>query len=337
MKNTEINAARIVENAKRHWGRFVKTPIVNYLDEFKDIRRVFENFRTKEWAGFAIIHPDFYSAMILQDAKYVKSSEIHVYDLATRKLNNHSRTGGGPGFRLTDDLLHSSIHFKTKGYYIGYTFTDAAVKIDIDIVATAAAKSFKGELILDATRQSNPLVVSTQLSSTGRMYTNKIIYPAAGYLKVGDRCYDFDPQRDLLILDEHKSRLPYQTRWTWGTFALPVDGSIIGANFAARPQLSGQEEESCIWTPGRVEALSDIHFDKASDSDHSTWHIYSADGRLDVLFTPEGQKKVRHNFGIAGINYLQLYGTYKGILRGEEKTWNFEGIHGLCETMHMRA
>ncbi len=330
-----ITSEKLVQQNQRNYGRFERTPIANPLDEFSGIKRLFNNIRLKEWVGFALFHPDIYGAMIIQNAKIIKSSDIHIFE--NSNYTNFQSISISSKLKISEDLLHSTLYFNKSAYSIKFDFTDSRVAISIRIKATKNNQAIKAEIVLDASRKSKPLVVSAKLPPTGSMYTNKIIYPASGYLQVGDNRYDFLPERDILILDEHKSRLPYKTEWTWGTFAFPIENSFVGANFAKRPQYSDQEEESCLWTSSGVEALKDIVFEPQDNAQNAPWHIYSKDGRLDVVFTPIGQKDVRENAVIFSINYFQMFGTYSGKIVGKNKVWNFENIHGYCEQMKMKA
>jgi hypothetical protein len=204
--------------------------------------------------------------------------------------------------------------------------------IRFDIASTAKAPGFQGELRLDADHASAPLSVSARLPG-GRMYTHKAIFPAEGTIRVGEETFTFEGARDLAILDEHKSLFPYQTSWLWGTFAMHASGGgLAGANFASRSSAPGAEEESCIWTPAACEPLRTISFEPQSADPLARWHIRSADGRLDVVFEPEGRKQVNHQLGLFAIDYFQLFGHYKGVLAGSP----FEGVHGVCESMLAR-
>ena len=168
------------------------------------------------------------------------------------------------------------------------------------------------------------------------MYTHKAIFPADGWIRVGDTEFTFDPSRDLAILDEHKSLLPRHTRWLWGTFGrIGVDGAI-GANFVSRPELPGQAQESCIWTASAAEPLSDISFAPDSCDAAAPWHIWSADGLLDLTFQPEGRKQVKHQLVVASIDYFQLFGRYSGQLRAGDRTHGLRDVHGVCECMLAR-
>ncbi|MDR1118647.1 MAG: DUF2804 domain-containing protein [Bifidobacteriaceae bacterium] len=332
-----LTADSVVEGGRRHWGRFLATPSnANTAAAFTGLRGAFEAFRTKEWAGFTVTHREFFSSMIIQDAKYLLSSEWYLYDIASGTLAQHAANLRAGAARLPADLLRSKVGFEAKGYNIRYEFGADQVAVRLDLAETNEAPTVLGEMILDAAKAAPPLVVSTKIPG-GSIYTNKIVYPAAGQISVGDRKYTFDPAVDFAMLDEHKSRLPYRARWIWGTFALPVDGGFAGANFARRPSTPGYPEESCIWTPDAAEPLADVSFTRHGKKPLAEWEMKSADGRLDVTFSPIGDKGVDQQLVLAEIHYRQMYGLYSGRLRGENGTWEFADVHGVCETMDMRA
>lgn len=330
--------ASLVEGGVRHYGRFASRPsTVNPNDEFRGISRALRGLRLKEWVGFTLLHPDWYSSLIMQDAQYLASSEIYAYDRADKALHQHASNQVGGSFALPANLFGSKCVFERRGYQIAYDFSRERTQhtLQFDIAGTSSTPAFQGKLVLDAGQASLPLSVSSRIPG-GRMYTHKAIFPVEGVLRVGNKEITFDGTRDLAILDEHKSFLPYRTNWLWGTFAMHTSDGLAGANFAARPAIPGQEEESGIWTPGACEPLADITFEPESTDPLAPWHIASRDGRLDVVFEPEGRKQVQHQLGIVAIDYFQMYGRYQGTLRGAESTYQVAGVHGVCESMRAR-
>lgn len=328
----------LVQGGTRRYGRFATRPTdVNPLDEYPGLRGRLKALRLKEWVGFTLIHPAAYSSLIVQDAHYLASSEIYAYLRSSGDLHQHAVNARGGSVRLPADLLSGRCRFDKRGYRIEYRFDQAAGRhvLRVEIAATPQAPAFAGELELDARQASSPLSVSAQLPG-GAMYTHKVIYPARGVLRVGDEELVFDPARDFAILDEHRSLLPYRTRWVWGTFAQRAGAGIVGANFAERPSAPGAEEESCLWLPGRTEPLAEIRFEPASAAALAPWRITSADGRLDVTFTPEGRKDVKHQLGLFAIDYYQLFGHYRGVVRGSDGDHAIDDAHGVCERMRAR-
>jgi Protein of unknown function (DUF2804) len=328
----------LVEDGVRRYGRLGARPgNVNPLDEFRGLGRALHRFRLKEWVGFTLIQPDWYSSLIMQDANYLASSEMYAYDRSAGTLYQHAANAPGGSLALPADLLESRCAFKRRGYELEYDFsrTRGRHSLHFTTAATSTAPAFQGELELDADGASLPLSVSSRLPG-GRMYTHKAIFPAEGTVQIGDERIAFDRDRDLAILDEHKSFFPYQTRWLWGTFAMHAGQGLIGANFAARPAMPGEEEESCIWTREACEPLADVTFGHSAADPLAPWHISSRDGRLDVTFVPEGRKQVRHQLGAVAIDYFQLFGHYRGNLRGAAQNYPIEGVHGVCESMQAR-
>ncbi|MEV4253426.1 DUF2804 domain-containing protein [Spirillospora sp. NPDC049652] len=326
---------RLVEDGRRRWGRLATRPaVVNPLDAASAVPRALRRLRLKEWVGWTLVHPEAWSSMIIQDAHYLASSESYVYDAATGALREYAATARGGSAGLPATLYGNRLQFGRRGLRIGYDLREEGGRhrIRIEAPASGDTPALSGDLELDGTAATAPLSVSSPLPG-GAMYTHKLVFPASGELRVGNRVYRFDPDRDLAILDEHHTFLPYRTTWLWGTFAQRTPDGIVGANFARRPTVPGSEEESCLWLPGAAEPLADITFTPRSDAPLTPWHIASADGRLDVTFEPVGRKAVKHQLVAASIDYFQLYGTYTGTVGGRE----VRGVHGVCESMRARS
>jgi hypothetical protein len=179
---------QLVEGGRRHQGRFAGRPVsVNPLDEYAGPRRAWRRLRLKEWVGFTLMHPDIYSSMIIQDAHYLASSETYAVDRATGTLAQHATNAAAGSPALPTELYGNSCAFHKPGYDLRYFWgaEGGNHRVVIDIAATATAPAFTGELHLDGSRASRPLSVSAGLLG-GAMYTNKVIFPASGVLKVGE-------------------------------------------------------------------------------------------------------------------------------------------------------
>ena len=334
----ESQLTSLVSTRVRTYGRFESRPqVVNPLDAFEGVERRLRRLRLKEWLGFTLIHPELYSSLVIQDAHYLASSEIYAFERRRGELHQHASNSRGGSLPMPLELFGSECVYARPGYKVACAFgaERGTHRISLDIAASRRALAMRGELTLDGAGAPPPLSVSSRLPG-GAMYTHKRIYPARGSIRVGDSEFVFDPARDLAILDEHRSFLPYRTRWLWGTFAhIGLDGPV-GANFISRAGNAAEPEESCIWTPQGAEPLKDVSFAPQSADPLSPWHIWSDDGRLDVVFEPDGRKAVKHQLLLAAIDYFQLFGRYTGTLRSAERTHTLRGVHGVCECMLAR-
>jgi len=324
----------LVDGGVRRHGRSSARPdVADPLAERSRVPRALRWLRLKEWQGFTLLHPEMSSSFILQDAHYLASSEIYVRDAAG--LVEHARNARGGSLRLPARLYPSSPSIKAPGYRIAFEWAASPAghhRVTARVDAEDDQPAISVDLVLDGGASSAPLSVSAPLPG-GSMYTHKVAYPASGTIAVGDRTHVFDPSRDLAVLDEHRTFLPYRTRWLWGTFAGITPDGIAGANFAERATVPGSEEESGLWVPGACEPLADIAFTASDPADPlKPWTMRSEDGRLDVTFTPEDRKSVRHQLVVASIDYWQLVGSYTGTVAGLPVT----AMRGVCESMRAR-
>jgi len=330
----------LVTDGHRATGLFGGRPTrVNPLDGFSGPRRALQRLRLKEWIGWTFMHPELSASMILQDANYLASSEIYVRDATSKRLTQHAANARGGSLALPEVLYGSSPAFERRGYRIAYDLgpLGGTHRIHVDVAAKGDEPAISAELELDGSRASAPLSVSQPLIPRGEMYTHKLIFPVAGALTVGDHTYAFDAERDLVILDEHKTFLPYRTHWLWGTFAVQYADGIVGANFCERPDVPGTPGESCLWLPGlggvpECVPLDQVAFVAESHDPLARWHGFSKDGRLDVTFVPDGRKDVKHQLGVIAIDYWQLYGTWSGTV-GDRQV---EAVRGVMEKMDAR-
>ena len=168
--------------------------------------RSLRRLRLKEWIGFTLLHPGLYSSMIIQDTNFLASSEIYAYPRAAGALFQHAANAKGGSLRMPERLPGSHPVFAKPGYRLEYTFAEdgKSARIFGDIAATQRAPAFRLDLALHLDRASAPLSVSSRLPG-GKLYTHKALFPVSGTYAVGDTTVEFDPSRDLAVIDEHKS------------------------------------------------------------------------------------------------------------------------------------
>lgn len=338
-KGSMMNTDRLVTEGPAgnhvYYGWLQARPrVADPLEGTGGIEALLRRFRLKEWIHLFITHPKWSSGFAMKDAKYLKSSDFHAFDWDNDTLVNHQTTGG---LTLPKDLLDKTARVTRPGFMLEVAFDGphGTHRIRVDIAAKKDQPSIRGELHLHAAHASAPLSVS-ELLPRGAMYTWKQIFPVSGRLRIGEEWIEFDPSRDLAIIDEHRSSLPYVTDWTWGTFGFRGDGGIVGANVVGRNERPDQQHESAVWAQGTCEPLGDVVFTATGESPLAPWMITSSDGALEVQFTPRRRKPWELNAGIIAVDYQMMYGSYRGVLRTGQRTHEVLDVHGPFEVMHAR-
>jgi len=334
-------AAVVAADGTRLFGRFAARPtVVDPLAARSRVPRALRALRLKQWVGWTLVHPDWACSMILQDAGYLASAELYLARRSDGAAHGYAANASGGSLRLPLDLFAGRAEFSRGGFGLEYRFSRerGEHRISVDLAAHDDTPALVGELVLDArpAAASADLAVSARLPG-GTLYTTKALFPVGGSLRLGDDEVVFDPGRDVAILDEHRSQLPYRTWWTWGTFAWHDEDGLVGANLATRPAVAGQEEECGLWSPGRCEPLTDVTFTPAPGADPlRPWTVAARDGRVDVVFTPEGHKDVDVQLGVVAMRYRQRYGRYRGALVTGGAVRTVADVPGVLEDMHAR-
>ncbi|WP_052460527.1 DUF2804 family protein [Microbacterium gorillae] len=324
----------VVDGAIRYGWMRARPRVANPLEGAAGPIGWLRRTRLKEWIGLFVAHSEWSAGFILQDAKYHRASDVHAYHGDTDTLVTHSTRGE---VSLPANALETTSSVSGPGYDIRLVFggPGGTHRITIDVAASTEGPAMRGELLLHGEGSSAPLSVSERLTR-GSLYTWKETFPVSGELRVGDSTIRFEPARDVAIIDEHRSLQPYRTDWTWGTFGFPTASGIVGANFVTRPHRAGQQGESALWADGVCEPLGDITFVPSGQDPLAPWTITSDDGGLAVEFTPKRRKPTVLSLGVFAMDYVMMYGSYRGIVRTDRATYGVHDVPGTCERMHAR-
>lgn len=90
--------------------------------------------------------------------------------------------------------------------------------------------------------------------------------------------------------------------------------------------------ENCFWVDGKLYKVDSIKFDYDPEDFIQPWRISSYDGKLDLVFTPQGTMDENNNFILMASAFNQMFGQYQGTLRLDEReTIAVDGLYGFTE------
>lgn len=128
--------------------------------------------------------------------------------------------------------------------------------------------------------------------------------------------------------------LPRHTTWRWA-FALgrARSGERVGLNLVEG--MVG-EAECALWIERELFPLAEgrFSFDRARPLE--PWRVQTADGAVDLRFTPGGMHADRTNLGLIRSRFLQPAGVYSGVIRAADgRALELDGVLGVVEDQDM--
>ena len=306
------------------------------------IKRKIRFSRMKEWCGIGFVHPRWYLSVMIQDAKYVSSGMVYLWDRENQRYYEHGWTVPGRAVTVAANQWDGFCLAERRGFLMKFEhdLTNGKHRIFIDVDKTGKAPAMRADLTLhEDLAQVSPLVACLPIDEFHQVYTHKAPMGVSGALEVDGVHFDWEPGRDTANMDEHKAVYPYHSKWYWGSFAGRDDsGRCFGVNLADQ-MFCDQEtnNENCLWLGDRLVGLGRIMYDVDVADPFKAWKIRDGGGQVDLEFRPQGRFVKRARLVVAGIDYYQMFGTWHGsVMAPDEERRPVDGLFGVAERMDAR-
>jgi hypothetical protein len=341
-RTLEPAPAALVNEGQITFGVF-DTPVRNVNIQDAEQYRGAGRLRLKQWLGFAIEHPDWHMCVFLLHAGYLSSATVYAYHKPTRRIVQYARVFPPGAPHLARNLYDDHCDFHAPGFsVIMHNHADRGFHT---LCVRVPEKIGRPGLHMDLTLEEDlsrvtPLVASLPLTNNRTMFTHKAPMPLSGKARVGGERITFDPDRDVAIMDEHKSFLFGPVVWTWATCAgRAADGRLVGLNLGDHATIEDQEQwsENCLWAGDTLNLLGPAAFDFSPKHPARPWLIRDTQSRVNLTFFPHGRMDANHNLGPIRMNYCQMNGRFQGTaVDNFGKTIVIEDFPGVAETMDAR-
>jgi hypothetical protein len=296
-----------------------------------------KRFRLKEWQHFGLIHPEYYLGMVIFDAKFLNVSFAYCYDRKRNLKVEHSRQTPGGTAKIAGQLYDDQCEFSRKDYYLNFKnrLDRGFHQLRFEIQASKRAPEMRGEIkVFEDLNSIEPLVQVSPINPFRPFYTHKVAAPAEGWAEVGGTRIEFQPGRDLALMDEQKTFYPYRSFWKWATAGgHNAEGRLIAFNLCQN-MISSDEEanENCLWVDGKITLLRAARFSFDERDVLKAWKVVTSEGRVALDFQPQGERSERINFGFVLSDFHQPFGLYRGkLIEKTGKEHRVSGLFGLAE------
>lgn len=252
---------------------------------------------------FAGVHtPALSAGVAVVDLKYVANAFCYVYDRKSGGFYEATATRLPFCARIFPGPERRKATFETRRL---------SICMDKDAVV-ASGKGIAMDLRCDYAG-TNPLRLCTRAGYRGWSYTQKTApLPVSGHIRVGDRCYELDPDTSFGVADWTAGYLRRDTFWNWaaGAGRLP-DGRGFALNLSCGTNET-EATENVFWLDDTLVKLSTVRFQYTANNLGDTWRIDSSDGRLALVFTPLTSRSENINAVVVASRFTQLIGDFDG-------------------------
>lgn len=257
-------------------------------------------FHHKRWHYVALACDDIFCAVAIVDLGWTSTAFAYAFDRRQGKVIASFSQDGVPGMSASlAEHAGGESRFRFLSQHITITGGDGAHTLALRCGAFQIDARFAGEapLLLAVGAVDGGSVHATQKSSGMAL---------AGQARVGARCFSLDG--GVASVDYSNGLLARDTDWRWAC------GRSLALGFNLQAGYFGANENA-LWLDGRLIALGAARFAFDPAAPMAPWQVSTADGLLELVFTPEGMRHEDKNLIVAASHYVQPIGTFSGWVR----------------------
>lgn len=270
--------------------------------------------RLKRWQHMCIVHPEAALTFAVVDAGYLRLGWARFVDRTTGASFEHGVKSPVLSMAIARSLTDDRTRLQGGGLRVDIHNHLRASRHLVTVEASGRrAPPISAELCVHA--DWTPLVVNLPLGRGRSMYSHKAVQPVSGWFEAGGRRYDCTRSDCFAILDIHKAHYPRRTFWNWATLVGRVGERTVGLNLTRNVVVDDTFHENAEWTDGELALLDAARFDF---SDDARWRVGTADGRVDLTFQAQGERREDLNLGVIVSVFRQRFGTFAGHIGDHE-------------------
>lgn len=269
-------------------------------------------------------------AFALVDVGYAANAFLFVVDLQARRMLVDRTALGLPfvsvriGERPNDG---SDARFDGGGLHLRISRPTAVASFHVE----AHSQGVEVDMELDAVGAPPPLVLVAPVPQGTVNVTQKSACLAArGTIRAAGITHELTGASGGF--DYTNGLLARHTAWRWAfATGTTADGRGAGLNVVSGFNDAGATSENVLWLEGEVIPLGRLQFkfDKAAPLE--PWTITNDDGSVDVVFRPLAMHREDRNLGVARSHFVQVAGTFGGVIRRRETTVRLVDLPGVTE------
>lgn len=255
-------------------------------------------FHHKRWHYVALACDELFCAVAIVDLGWTSTAFAYAFERRQRKVVASFSQDGVPGLSAQ---LAGHIGGDSR-----FRFLSQRIAITTAGPGAHAIELRCGQFEIDARFAGHgPLLLAVGAVDGGSVHATQKSpgLALAGEVRIGARRFDLGG--GVASIDYSNGLLARDTDWRWAcAHSLALGFNLQAGYFGAN--------ENVLWLDGKIVPLGAARFAFDAADPMAPWHVSTADGLLDLQFTPEGMRREDKNLIVAASHYVQPIGTFSG-------------------------
>ncbi|MDE6550632.1 MAG: DUF2804 domain-containing protein [Clostridia bacterium] len=296
--------------------------------------------RIKEWDYYYVTDGKVFFCVTVADIGYISMASVSIVDCERRVFKTASAIGLLPlgKLKLPSTYERGDASIKVGKRNIRIVNDGESRRIICDYPAFHDGKTLKADITLTKPLKEN-MVIATPFDKRGRFYYNAKLncMSAQGSFTYGDNTYSFSPDTSVAGLDWGRGVWTYSNTWYWSSLSCIIDGERVGFNLGYGFGNTSAASENMLFVGDKAHKLGRVDFGISGDAEGkpdflSPWHFTDDEGRLDLIFKPDVDRRDRVSLGIITTDQHQVFGRFYGTAVCDDgSTITFDGQRGFAE------
>ncbi len=285
-----------------------------------------KDFQLKRWQYLGACSQDFIFGIAIVHLGYLSNVFAYLFDRKTKQLIEYGVNQPlAAHTEISGSFLSGMAAFHLPGVEIRMDNGPEYIKLHAHI---------EGRLNADLrfAHDIPSLSLVTRVGLERFNYTNKEAGASVqGRLEAGGREYSIQEGDARGIIDYTYGYLARYTFWNWAAGAgMSRGGERVGFNLVQGVNETGFTENA-FWVGKRLIKTDVIDFDYDDLDPRLPWRMRSNDGKVDLRFEAEGERKQVVNLGLIASQFRQPFGRFSGLLRDGGDSWEIDNASGFVE------
>lgn len=281
----------------------------------------------KRWVYFAVATDEIFVAVAVVHLGYIANMFAFAFDKRAQRMLVDASKLGPPFAGFVGDTMAGGCQ---ASFRFGKSHASLSRSSDADAYHLAVSVP---ELSIEASVSAPELppaisAIAELPGGRANATEKRVLLPVTGAARIAGQRMSLDG--GLGGYDYTNGYLARHTAWRWAyAMGRAESGERLGLNLVSG--FNG-ERECAIWIDDEVFGVGEGRFEFDPKDPRAPWHVTTADGVVDLDFTPGGLHAEHKDLGLVRSHFIQPAGLYRGAIRlPQREPLRLDKVLGVAE------